>query len=304
MDGDGMKTAAILPTPGDTFVSRYWARNYAAVWRGEVDELLVFVNGGTPDAVRAFEDVGARVIFEDRRVGHGEALGRLVRETTADVLVFMEDDAFVRRPGAIAAHLMLAEQGEVIGSPRGGMSPELEVAALAKWGPVVGPDTSTGHGLWPCFFFARRDLLAETDCRFESQNWPDGSRVPGLDFRVHPGPLHTDTMTSVAFQLRARHHITPVVQWKEVHLKENIPADAPWFHAGGLSTLDEQIPPGLSGSNGGRDFAHRLWWWLRTANGDLSRTDTVRVKAERAGLEPDLALWDGIIPASITWSES
>ena len=47
-------------------------------------------------------------------------------------------------------------KGEVIGSPRGGMSPELEVAALAKWGPVVGPDSSTGHGLWPCHRTARR----------------------------------------------------------------------------------------------------------------------------------------------------
>jgi hypothetical protein len=188
-------------------------------------------------------------------------------------VTFVEDDAFVREPGAIAKRVNRAWAGEVIGSPRGGMSPELEVAAREKWCEVTGPDGSTGHGLWPCFFFCRSDILAQTDCRFESRNWADGERIRGLDFHVHPGPLHTDTMTSVAFQLRAQNPISLEGQWKEVHLKAYVEG-APWFHAGGLSTFDEPIPEGLTGSNSGRDFAHRLWWWERTSGDDEPRSFT------------------------------
>lgn len=299
--GDVVKTVALLPTPGDTFITRYWCRNYERVWRGEVDELLVFANGATSDALQALRDVGATIISTPERIGHGEALGRLVRATDADVVVLIEDDAYVRERGAIREHLSRAGEGEILGSPRGGMHPLLEEAALAKWGRVVSPDTSEGHGLWPCFLFVRTDILRATTCEFSARFWFAPDRVPGLGYRVDGIPVDTDTMTAVAFQLRDKHPITPVGQWKELWQKMLPLGGVPWFHAGGLSNLDQPIPEGKAGSNEGRDYAHRIWWWQRT--GDAQRRDRMWKIAARAGLVNDLLAWDNLLPAWISWND-
>ncbi len=88
-----MTTAALLPTPGDPLLAKYWIRNYEQVWKGEVDELLVLVNGNT-ESVKMYEQTGARVILNPDRMGHGEALDVLVCNIDADKVVFIEDDAF------------------------------------------------------------------------------------------------------------------------------------------------------------------------------------------------------------------
>jgi hypothetical protein len=250
-----MKSVALLPTPGDPLLAAYWLRNYE-IWRGEVDELIVLVNGGSA------EFPGANVFRTDRRLGHGQAMRDLIRATSADVVVYCEDDAFVREPGAIRSRLERAYHGEVIGCPRGGMDPAIAEAATDKWGPIVGPDGSSGHGLWPAFLFARRDAFMATDLRFESTSWQGGERVPGLGYKV-PHTMTTDTMTAVAFQLRDLFPITLDVNYKELDQKV-FPGSAPYFHAGGLSndpaSMRDGIPPE---SNEGRDWAHRFWWWRR-----------------------------------------
>lgn len=302
-----MKTAALLPTPGDTFVTRYWARNYARVWRGEVDELVVLVNGGTREARRALTDVGATVHSLPTPIGHGEALRALLSYTDADVVVLVEDDAYVREPGAIREHLARAADGEVLGSPRGGMHARLEIAAMEKWGPVVGPDTSTGHGLWPCFLFARTATLRATTMDFAARWWQPGETVPGLGYRVTE-PVDTDTNTAVAFQLRDRGPITPVGQWKELWQKQLPQEGAPWFHAGGLSNLDKMPREGIGGTLEGKDWAHRIWWWLQTINADTvnsherrEREALLRQMASVGDLRNDIDGWNQNLPAWINW---
>lgn len=299
-----VRTAAILPTPGDPFVARYWLRNYERVWKGEVDRLVVLVNGRDPwEASRLFGEAGADVQTVDRRIGHGEAL-RILTDVDADVLMFCEDDAYVRDPMAVREALALAHEGIITASPRGGMHPILEQAARDKWGDVTGPDGSTGHGMWPCFLFLRRDQIMATTRQFEARFWGPGSVIPGLGYRVGSDALDTDTNTAVAFQLRDQFPIRLAGQWKEVHQKATMPADAPWFHAGGLSTLDEPIPAGLSGTNAGRDFAHRLWWWSWISLGDDHRRAKVFDKMRAADLGRDFIAWDEILPGAITWDDA
>lgn len=278
-----MRTAALLPTPGDPLLARYWVRNYEQVWRGEVDDLIVLCNGGRAD-------YPGTVVNVDRMLGHGQAMRDLLHATDADVVVYVEDDAFVREPGAIRSRLERAYQGEVIGCPRGGMDPAIAEAATEKWGPVVGPDGSSGHGLWPAFLFARRDALMATDRRFESTTWQTGERVSGLGYRV-PRPMTTDTMTSVAFQLRAQGPITLDVNHKELDQKVLPAHGAPYFHAGGLSndphSMRDGIPPE---SNEGRDWAHRFWWWRRIGHDYDPRGQ-------------DVDHWTPIVEPWINWDE-
>lgn len=319
-----MRSAALLPTPGDPYVFAYWARNYAKVWRGEVDELHVLVNGvadcARPAVERTLRYVGVQATVVRARIGHGEAIGQLLAGCDADMVVLVEDDGYVREPGAIADRIgRVWHEGGVIGSPRGGMSPDLEQAALARWGPVVGPDTSSGHGLWPCFLFARRDDLLATDRRFDARSWRRRAVVPGLEHTVAGESATTDTFTSAAFQLRAKLPITLEVQHKELWQKQLPPGGAPWFHAGGLSNGDFLADrwdgggarAGIGGSMEGLDWAHRAWWWTRCLDtaGDLllDNQPVYRARLERlvefTGVRAQLEEWTETLLPWITWDD-
>jgi hypothetical protein len=280
--------AALLPAVGGPAIARYWCRNYEATWRGEVDELIVLCQ---PWAAKVYAAVGARLIVTDR-MGHGEALDRLIQATSADVVVLVEDDAYVRHRGVISERLDRLAEDDLIGCPRGGMDPAIAEAAMRRWGPVIGPDTSYGHGLWPCFLFARTaDLLDAGSCA--SRTWHGGEQIPGLDYAV-PSPMTTDTMTAAAFQLRSRLRITPEVQYKELWQKEYHGGE-PWFHAGGLSTDPASARPGIGMDNlEGRDWAHRFWWWRRIGH-------DYREHWERAGVDPDW--WNDTLEPWINWDE-
>lgn len=298
-----MTTAALLPTSGDARLARYWCNNYERVWRGEVDELHVLVNG-SGDGGDVFRSVGAHVTVTDK-LGHGQALDILVRDSAADAVVILEDDAFVRVPGAIRSRLERITSGadEVIGCPRGGMSPELHMAAIAKWGPEPeGPDTSHGYGIWPCFLFGRpTDFRAVRDHRWESLSWHAGDTVPGVEYPVTGQTLTTDTATIMAFQLRERHRISLDVNYKEMWQKDfdtmhALTGEPPYFHAGGMmNELPEVGRPGIGmESNEGRDWAHRLWWRRRVGLDD---------SADAARMQVDPDYWTGKAEPWINWHE-
>jgi hypothetical protein len=279
-------TAALLPTPGDPLLARYWCRNYET-WRDQVDELVVLINGDMTSRP-IYEAVGARVDVVPVRMGHGEAMRALLHMTSADTVVYVEDDAFVRHPDAVGEKLELASTGVIVGCPRGGMDPTIGLAATEKWGPVTGPDGSTGHGLWPAFLFAPRKALRHTSQRFESWTWQTGETIPGLGYTV-PWAMTTDTMTTVAFELRDEHPIILTTNNKEMDQKAYW--DAPWFHAGGLSNLPSMAKGG--DSNEGRDWAHRFWWWRRIGH-DYEHLWN--------GVDPDY--WTPIIEPWINWEDA
>ncbi|HUW17142.1 MAG TPA: hypothetical protein VMW94_08685 [Actinomycetes bacterium] len=287
-----MITAALLPTPGDPLLARYWLRNYET-WRDEVDTLVVYVNGGSHEACHAYLEAGATVLHDhDGPIGHGQALRRLVDDCGADAVVLMEDDAFVRRRGAVASCLRhVLDRDVVIGCPRGGMDPAIGVAAQDLWGEATGPDGSSGHGLWPAFLFARANTLRQVQT-FASTTWRAGETVPGLGYRC-PTDMTTDTMTAAAFELRARVPIEMVGNWKEIYQKQFVPG-APWFHAGGLSNDPASARAGMGDSNEGRDWAHRFWWWRRIGH-DYSE------HIARAGVDVDY--WTPIVEPWINWED-
>ena len=282
--------AALLPTSGEPHLAAYWCRAYTNTWRGEVDELVVYVNGDTA-AVPIYASVGARVLATSERLNHGAVIDMLLAETRADTVVLVEDDAFVREPRAIAMSLALVADGIVLGCPRGGMDPAIAEAADRKWGPVVGPDTSSGHGLWPCFLFGRTSDLRAAGS-FASRTWGSGEIIPGLGYTV-PYLMTTDTASAAAFVLRDRCTIIPIVQHKELWQKDLPEHGAPWLHAGGLSTDPGAARPDIGMDNlEGRDWAHRFWWWRRIG---LDYADDYR----RARVEPDY--WTPIVEPWITW---
>jgi hypothetical protein len=279
-----LKTAALLPTPGDPFLVRHWLR-HCELWRDEVDELRVLVGGQNDseacDYIRVHVEELGGVYMERQtggRVAHGDALGILISETDADVVVLLEDDAYVRFRGEIARHLdhLLDGDADVVASPRVSMSPNLEVAAQERWPRAHRlEDLSKGHGMWPAFVFAYREHLLETDRRYAPEQWAQGLTVPGLRYTVPEEEVAiTDTFGSVALQLRDRRRVLDVPQWKVLGIWELYPAAREmrmgWFHIGTLASsgnLGGYEPPAFQLGNQAQDeideWAHRLGWWRR-----------------------------------------
>ena len=111
--------AALLPAGGDPFVNAYWLRHYAQLWADEVDELRIVVCGQNDPGVvrymldRVNEAPHARVEFFGGRTDHGAVMRYLVDQTSADHIVLLEDDAFVRHPGVVNERF-----DRIVGLPR------------------------------------------------------------------------------------------------------------------------------------------------------------------------------------------
>ena len=333
-----MKRAALLQCTGDPFILAYWLRNYELVWKDEVDELRVFVNGPSKGPVLdychdAVERLGGIFTSQGMRLVHGQATEILLGQTDADQVLLIEDDAFVRIPGAVAdAFDQVTRYGCVIGSPRGGMSGEVEQAAIAKWGSPqpVGPDGGSGYGLWPCFLIGPHPILEAVGHGIESLTWETGEVIPGVEYTC-PARMTTDTATLAAFILRGSG--VPLAyegQWKELWMKklpemqELAGYDPPWFHSGGLSNelfYDAQdrawndyalgARPDIGGSNEGLDWAHRLWWWWRCVDSvgdDLPDVqalyrERLEVCTRMMDVEEQLNAWTDDLLPWITWDD-
>lgn len=329
-----MKSAALLPTPGDPFQVAYWLRNYERVWRGEVDELIVHVNAQPVDEARAFIREQVERFPEGRylewngggRMSHGDSLNILVGECDADLVVLIEDDTPVRRSGAIRHYLLDVFSGatDVVASPRGSMTPELQQAALERWGEIRTEDGSSGHGMWPAFVFCRLQTLLDTDRHFGERAWSPGRDVAGLRYTIQGSEQAVaDTFGATAFQLRDRCHVLNVSQWKgpwgwQGWLDEGLPF--PWFHIGSLSSSGNlvletaELMEGrlLSEEQELGEWSHRVHWWARflrfagDALPDLQenyRRNLTRL-CDVMGIDDwRIRAWGDVVNRMVTWEE-
>jgi hypothetical protein len=311
--------AALLPTTGNPFVVAHWLRNFA-LWRDEVDELVVVINsqaGDLAQAQRMVEAAGGKAVVLDIALGHGDAIKRLLDETSADLVVLCEEDAFVRHKGAVAAAFDRIEAGDidVVGSPRG----EDKDGDRFDWGPFDPTDpTEVRHTLWPAFLFARMSDLRATEQRFGDRVWKLGEMIAGLGactpemaaiVGVGPDRIHLETFAGTTFELRARDLRIDLVH--HVRLADLAAArswladDPPWFHITGSTTMPhvwasidpERLP---DYAEGGGQWTRRVAWWERMVSGssDPQRDGYLAQFAafrDRIGIDPDAAAsWAGI----------
>lgn len=326
-----MKTAALLPTPGDPLHLAWWLRNYERVWSGAVDELRVLVNGQPVEAARRFIEaevhrVGGIYDERDAVMPHGTALNVLIQDTDADVLLLMEDDAPVRYSDSLKHGLALVENGvtDVIASPRVSMTPALQNAASAKWpSTFVDEDGADGHGMWPAFVFVKRDTLLATDRNYGERSWGYGQTVPGLGYRPERDePCVADTFGGTAFQLREKWHVANWPQFKGPHRwPEYLASDVeiPWFHIGSLSSSGNLVSETPVFADGRRmveeqelqEWSHRLWWWQHfwTVEGHLLdeqlrglyQRNLVNLMEKVGVTEERIRRWDPLMQKMITW---
>ena len=267
-----MTRAALLPAGSDPFLNAYWLRHYRT-WADQVDELHVAVCGPLPPEVVDYTEAcvaavpHATMLHLPERTKHGQVLTLLLGQTSADHVVLVEDDAFVRRPGAIDEAFAVIERGEadIVAAPRHSYASEsITAAARSRFG-----DDPRGLAFWPCFLFVARAHLEATDRVFDSTLWPAGSTILGTTLDE---PAAADTFIWASYQLR---DLGLTVSLREAHrIGEPIPADAPWFHVGGLSsghgwgwqndwTAERYAQELRNWAGQESETAKRMAWWQR-----------------------------------------
>ena len=235
--------AALLPAGADPFVDAYWLRHYASIWADEVDELRVQVCGETtPEIITYLEGLVAGVphatMTVSPRLDHGTAIGQLVRATSADHIMLCEDDAYVRRPGAVDAAFRRVESGEtdIVACPRSSAVPEIIAAAAAAFGNDQLSSGEMGPLFWPCFLFVSHANLDRTDGNFSVRSWQAGEIIEPLG-HVASEEVAADTFGSASLQLRGlglRVHLEPEYRADRAQMADWAAA-AQWFHVGSLS---------------------------------------------------------------------
>lgn len=319
--------AALLPAGPDPFLIADWLRHFEH-WSDEMDELRILVLGSPDTGANAW--LAARlppkveITFRDNRLEHGSAIRELLNQTTADHVMLCEDDAFIRRPGSVDAAFREVEEGrsDIVGSPRYSVAPEIAAAAEARFGtPPVTASGESGHSLWPCFLFAKRDLLLSTDGNFGSHGWPVGELSPELHY-IPQAENAGDTFVHATYQLRdagARIAWRPQYRADLDKMDEWLTQDPPWFHVGSLSAGYGYVFLGPADGSFERiarevrkdpwDWHKRVAWWQRS----LSLADGLPEQRERyvadlerftqlAGLQrKDIARWAAIFAEWVTW---
>src|SRR4051812_43894649 len=200
LGGPAMPRAALLPAGSDPFLNAYWLRHYKT-WADSVDELHIAVCGPLPpevmDYTRACAADAPNVIVHrfEKRTDHGSVLTYLFDQTSADNVLLIEDDAFIRDPRVVGEAFERIERGEtdIIGCPRAGYATENIIsAARARFG-----DEPRGLALWPCFLFVSRDRLDATDHDFGGTIWEPGTTVLGTTLET---TALGDTFISASYQ--------------------------------------------------------------------------------------------------------
>lgn len=319
--------AALLPAGADPFLVTYWLRHYRT-WASEVDELRVQVSGLMGDSLirdylvsEAAQYPNVVLTFSDPRVDHGEVIARLLSETPADLVVLCEDDAFVRRPGAISEAFARIESGEtdICASPRATGTPEVVREAARAFGWQIMDTSEAGSFMWPCFLFARKADLLRAD-NFSVKHWQPGELVKGLGYTVK-AENDADTFADASIQLQGlglRVHWTPQYRADEHLMSGWLAADPPWFHVGSLSgstdyllgrkdTVDREAWIADIASN--PDWAKRFAWWDRVSATSfglglvrMGYRNTLQKAVDDSGMPPSLmADWHRRFDGYVTW---
>lgn len=231
----------------------YWLENYKK-WRHHVDKLYVCINtpiGG--EAKQYMLDLcaenGAKVLYFDSQVQHGDCLNHCLEACTEDLVLLVEDDAYVVKPDIIDYCFTQIESGNVdlIGGKRGSCAMEILQRAAEIWGIGYDGYGDQGCNFWPCWLFTKRELLLKTDRNFNAVCWQPGDVIPALNDWTVPTLCNGDTLVNTSLQLRAsipgdRIRTLPQYHAGQVDIAEFeerrglFDGNCPWVHIGSLSS--------------------------------------------------------------------
>lgn len=248
-----MSRAALLPFPGDPFLLHYWLGFFDRVWGGEVDKLYIYHNSSiekeVADYIRDLCNANPKINFQynPEQQEHGFVIDRILDVVEEDLVILIEDDAFIFKQGIVNECFKLIEDDVVdaVGGRRGSCSKEIYDKASEKWGIDNSGMGDTGPNFWPCYFFCKKSDLLKTKRSFGAVSWKQGEKIEELDHVVQEEIVVGDTFVGTSLELRAmglrfaykpQYHGSPE---DLEHYKQNYnlwDGKAPWTHVGSLST--------------------------------------------------------------------
>lgn len=223
-------------------------------WIDEVDTLYVLLNGDTERPIAEYiksqfqELPNASVEYVPGMIQHGTSLAMMTKKCEEELIMFIEDDGYIFKPGVVSEMFSHIESGDydIVGSPRVSSSMEIQRVVAKKCNIDLSTPGDTGVAFWPNFFFCKREDLLKTDLDFNAKGWDKGQYIKEIDWTVEPDSdmVRGDTFVWGSIQLRAlglkclsvpQYHLHP--EWKsEKREKVNVwDGKAPWMHAGSLS---------------------------------------------------------------------
>ena len=238
-----MTRAAILPTTGDPYVSQLWANSCERVWGDEIDKIYVRVNSFADPAVREhsasiYRSLGAEVSVVDYPMDHGPAITDLVHEVQEDHILILEDDFYIKQPGAVTEWFEEVESGayDIVGSMRGCTGAGIMEKTAEVFG-LVG-DEALQPNFWPCLLVASKEDLLRTDEDFAGKVFEANEAIPYIDF-VPPELVCGDTFVWASIQLRGLGlRCGQRNQWRLIDVLSSNYYDCPWVHLGSSCAID------------------------------------------------------------------
>ena len=279
-----MTKAVFLPLSGDPFVALFSIKMWER-WADEVDRLYINYNNhaGVPQEVVSeflsqIKNPKIHLIYHPTGIEHGQALKELTRISQEDLIMFLEEDAYIFQEGIVSKYFKMIEDGEtdIVGSPRGSCGMEIWDASKEKYGLDYSGYGDMGPNWWPNFFFCKRSDLLKTDLNFGSIQFKPEEYCKELN-HTFKTVNNGDTFVWASIQLRAmglrsisipQHHASPNEIEDKVKEEQNWhPSLQPFdrIHIGSLSAgwggyLSEVLPD-VSHDSSKQEIETRVAFW-------------------------------------------
>ncbi len=283
-----MTRCAYLSSGGDPFITLLVLKLWKKYWYDEVDELYINYNNHSevPQEVvseflaRASEDKKVHLIYHPRGIGNGLPINEMVQISHEDLILLLEDDAFIFTSGAVNRCFQQIESDltDIVGSPRRSCGTEIWDRSKEKYNLDYSGYGDMGPNWWPNFFFCKRSDILKTDMDFGSSSFKPGDYSKELDYTFKE-QNYGDTFVKECMQLRAlglrsqsvpQHHASPTEFDDRANGEQNWhPSQQPfeWIHAGSLSSgwngYLNKLLPDVSTDIAKQEIETRVaFWWI------------------------------------------
>ncbi len=174
-----MTRCAFLPANGDPYVLLHTAE-YFKVWSSEVDKLYILFNSTIDSSLveplkKLLDHPKIVFFYVDHTMGHGEAINYLLDRCTEDSIMLIEDDSIIFKKGIVDTYFKIIESNSdaIVGSPRMSCPADVSDKLKVEFGLNYEGWGDKGPNLWPCFLFASRKNLLNTDRNFGASKFGD-----------------------------------------------------------------------------------------------------------------------------------
>lgn len=191
-----------MPLPGDPCLFTYWMKFFDNVWGGEINHLYVYHNSpaekSVADYIHTFSSDRVTILYEPQFVDHGDCIYKTLEHVKEDLVMLVEDDAYIFKPTKVDRCFRDIENGhvDVVAGHRASCHDEIVDVAHKKWGAGDQPN------FWPCYLFISKENLIKAGPNYCAKAWRKGETIESLDHVVENDLIASDTFVEASLKIR------------------------------------------------------------------------------------------------------